>query len=99
MMRKVRVEEAGDTALLSGAMVDISELKARQRRRRRPQEAGERREDGSELCDATYTLAADGHHQGLAGHGQLPLRRLLPGDDQGADRRPPSRARWTIWWA
>ncbi len=27
------------------------------------------------------------HHQGLAGHRVLPLRRLLPGDDQGAHRR------------
>ena len=55
MMRKVRVEEAGDTALLSGAMVDISELKAANAAVAARREAGERREDGSELCDATYT--------------------------------------------
>ena len=29
------------------------------------------------------------HHQGLAGHRVLPLRGLLPGDDQGAHRRRP----------
>ena len=39
------------------------------------------------------------HHQGVPQHGQLPGRRLLPGDDEGADRvgnqrrsRQPARA-------
>ena len=30
-----------------------------------------------------------GHHQGLAGHRELPVRGLLPGDHQGAHRRCP----------
>ena len=55
MMRKVRVEDSGDTALLSGAMVDISELKAENAAIAARMEAGERREDGEELREATYT--------------------------------------------
>ncbi len=55
MMRKVRVEDSGDTRLLSGAMVDISELKAANADLAARRAAGEKREDGSELLDATYT--------------------------------------------
>ena len=59
----------------------------RQRRRRRPQ-GGRRAPRGRQRALRRHLYAAaDGHHQGLAGHGQLPLRRFLPGDDQGADRR------------
>ena len=47
---------------------------------------GETHEDGSELVLPTATTAAHGHHQGLSGHGLLPVRRLLPGDHQGPDR-------------
>jgi hypothetical protein len=32
MMRKVRIEEAGDTALLSGATVDFAEVKEEKRK-------------------------------------------------------------------
>ena len=35
--------------------------------------------------------AADGYHEGLAGHRVLALGRLLPGDDPGADRRRDPR--------
>ena len=55
MMRKVRVEDSGDTSLLSGAMVDIAELKAENAAIAARMEAGERREDGEELREATYT--------------------------------------------
>ena len=56
MMRKVRMEDAGDTKLLSGAMVDVMELRGRQRgdpppqRRRR-----DRHETGEPLREATAT--------------------------------------------
>ena len=55
MLRKVRVEEPGDTDLLSGATVDITELKRENRRIAERNAAGERREDGSEFEPATYT--------------------------------------------
>ena len=55
MMRKVRVEDSGDTRLLSGAMVDISELKAANAELAERRAAGEKRADGEELLDATYT--------------------------------------------
>ena len=55
MLRKVRVEEPGDTDLLSGATVDITELKRENRRIAECNAAGERREDGSEFEPATYT--------------------------------------------
>ena len=50
MMRKVRVEEAGSTELLSGSVVDISQLKDANR------EVSERIANGEEgLSLATYT--------------------------------------------
>ena len=55
MLRKVRVEEAGDTTLLSGAVVDITDLRAENKRIAERTEAGELREDGTTLLPATYT--------------------------------------------
>ena len=55
MMRKVRVEEAGDTTLLSGAMADVLEVEDENERVRQRIEAGEVREDGEPLQEATYT--------------------------------------------
>ena len=55
MLRKVRVEEAGDTTLLSGAVVDITDLRAENKRIAERTEAGELREDGTPLLPATYT--------------------------------------------
>ena len=49
MMRKVKVEDAGDTDLLSGATVDILDLKAANRKIEERVEAGE-----AELKPATY---------------------------------------------
>ena len=98
MMRKVRIEDAGDTKLLSGATVDISELRtaneevaARTRGRRALRER-------RAAARGHLHPAAHGHHQGLPRDRELPLRRLLPGDDQGPHRgrhqgqgRPPRR--------
>jgi len=68
--------------LISGSTVDIGDLKAANR------EVAERTKAGEEgLMPATYTQSAHGHHQGLPCHGQLPVRRLLPGDHQGPHRR------------
>ena len=55
MLRKVRVEEAGDTKLLSGATVDIIDLRRENKLIAERAAAGEKREDGSELQPATYT--------------------------------------------
>ena len=55
MMRKVRVEDPGDTKLLSGATVDISELKTENEEVRARMTAGELGENGEPLREATYT--------------------------------------------
>ena len=55
MMRKVRVEDAGDTKLLSGATVDVSELKTANEEVRARMAAGEIGENGEPLREATYT--------------------------------------------
>ena len=55
MMRKVRIEDAGDTKLLSGATVDISELKTANEDIDRRNAAGETGENGEPLRKATYT--------------------------------------------
>ena len=55
MMRKVRVEESGDSDLLSGSTVELVEfLDARDAVRKRAA-AGEKREDGSELIEPAAT--------------------------------------------
>ena len=49
MMRKVRVEESGDSTLLSGATVDIMEYKDACAAVKARIDAGEKREDGTDL--------------------------------------------------
>jgi DNA-directed RNA polymerase subunit beta' len=49
MMRKVRVEEAGDSTLLSGSTVDVVEYKDACAAVKARIEAGEKREDGTDL--------------------------------------------------
>ena len=63
MMRKVRVDEAGDTDLLSGALMDRAEFDAENARVRARIDAGE-----IQLKEATCSPGAAGHHQGLPGH-------------------------------
>ena len=55
MMRKVRVEEAGDTPLLSGAMADVLEVEDANAAVRQRIANGEVREDGEPLQEATCT--------------------------------------------
>ncbi len=55
MMRKVRVEEAGDSTLLSGSTVDIIEFRDACAAVRARSQAGEKREDGEELVPPTCT--------------------------------------------
>ena len=55
MMRKVRVEEGGDSTLLSGSTVDVIEYKDAVKAVEDRIAAGEKREDGSDLCLPTCT--------------------------------------------
>ena len=56
MMRKVRVEDANDAeGLLSGAMADVMEVEDANAAVRARIATGEKREDGEELQEATYT--------------------------------------------
>ena len=55
MMRKVRVEESGDSNLLSGSTIDIIEYRDACAAVRARSEAGEKREDGEELVMPTCT--------------------------------------------
>jgi len=55
MMRKCRVEDAGDTGLLSGAMVDVLELYEANKAVQARTAAGEVREDGTPLREAEVT--------------------------------------------
>ena len=54
MMKKVKVDDAGDTNLLPGATIEKSELIIANAIIDKRREAGETREDGSELQHATY---------------------------------------------
>ena len=55
MMRKVRLEDAGDTKLLDGSMVDVMELEDANEEIDRRNAAGERQEDGEMLRHAAGT--------------------------------------------
>jgi len=55
MMRKVRVEDPGDTALLSGATVDVFEYRQANAELQARIDAGEKNELGEELRPATCT--------------------------------------------
>ncbi|MDD5931622.1 MAG: DNA-directed RNA polymerase subunit beta', partial [Oscillospiraceae bacterium] len=55
MMRKVRLEDAGDTKLLDGSMVDVLELDDANEEIDRRNAAGERQENGEPLRHATAT--------------------------------------------
>ena len=75
MLRKVKIEEANDTDLLPGSLVDIFRFDQANRKVL---------EVGGRPCHREAHAA--GHHQGCAGHRVLPVRRVLPGDHPRADR-------------
>ena len=76
MLKKVRVDQKGDTEYLPGQFVDRFEFA------RAAEAAGEggRRAGGVRGHHPR-------HHEGVAEHRLVPLGGLLPGDDEGADRR------------
>jgi DNA-directed RNA polymerase subunit beta' len=71
MLKKIRVEQKGDTDLLPGQYVDRHEFGGSTTRCSPRRRARQLRGDHPR------------HHQGLAGHGLLPLGGLLPGDHEG----------------
>ena len=75
MLRRVLVAEPGDAPFLPGERVD-SRVYAEVNR--------QLVQDGQ--APGRGPARADGDHQGLAGHRQLAVGRLLPGDDPGAHR-------------
>ena len=84
MLKKVRVESAGDTTLLPGQLVDKAVLERENARVKKEKErAGDVR-------------AADPRdHEGVARDRVLPLGGVVPGDDEGAHGCRRSRARST----
>ena len=76
MLKKVRVESAGDTPLLPGQLVDKAVL-----------EPGERRGPEGEEGRGDVRAADPRDHEGVARDRVLPLRRVVPGDHEGAHRR------------
>ena len=80
MLRWVRIDEVGDTNFLLEQQVD----------RFRFREENER-VLGNGGPPGYRPSAAAGHHQGIALHRQLHLRRQLPGDDARLDRSQHQR--------
>ena len=80
MMRKVRVEEAGDTTLLSGSMADIFEVEDANKAVAERIAAGEKREDGEELQTATYTQLLMGITKASLATDSFPVRCVVPGN-------------------
>ena len=75
MLKKVRVDQKGDTTYLPGQFVDRHEF-----RRINDEVIGRGRARGVRGDHPR-------HHQGVAGDGLVPLGGLLPGDHEGAHRR------------
>ena len=75
MLKKIRIENNGDTEFLPGTLVDSLEFEdVNESYDQRRQRAG-RRKTG-------YAW----YHQGIPGYQFLHVRRFLPGDHQGSDR-------------
>ena len=88
MLKKVRVDQKGDTNLLPGQFVDRHEYK-------KINDAVIARGQGRRPGRGDHPR----HHQGVAGDGLVPVGGLLPGDHEGPHRRgargqdrPPRRA-------
>ena len=76
MLKKVRVDQKGDTDLLPGPV-------RRPARVPQAQPVGHRRRGRGRPGRGDHPR----HHQGVAGDGLVPVGGLLPGDHQGAHRR------------
>ena len=76
MLKKVRVDQKGDTDYLPGQFVDRFEFA-----KVNEDVAGKKGET------AQFEDIILGMHEGIAEHRLVPVSRLLPGDDEGPDRR------------
>ena len=75
MLRKVKVDDAGDTNMLPGGLVDVFDFGSRK---------CEVIAEG--LRPASAQTRPAGHYQGIACHGIVPVGCILPGDHKGVDR-------------
>ena len=75
MLKKIRIENNGDTEFLPGTMVDVLDLKMTNESNDRRRERTGRRKTG-------YAW----YYQGIPGYQFLPVSGFLPGDHQGSDR-------------
>ena len=90
MMRKVKVDDAGDTDLLTGAIVDKQRVPGCERRDcRASMHAGRRPTCSMATCDT----GAAGYHQGIAGYRVASCRRLPSRRPPVSSPKQPSRAR------
>ncbi|MFR8230636.1 MAG: DNA-directed RNA polymerase subunit beta', partial [Anaeromassilibacillus sp.] len=80
MMKKVKVEDPGDTKLLPSSLVEKTEFEAENQIVRERIAAGE-----PDLREATCSPTL-GYYQGLLGDRFVPLGCLFPGDDPRVDR-------------
>ena len=75
MLKKVRIEDGGDTGYLPGAMVDVLELEKREQRDGRT---------GSSDCNSRSDHAW--YHKSISGNRFLLISSFLPGDNKSSDR-------------
>ena len=81
MMRKVRIDDGGDTHLITGSLVDKAELL------RQTSSCWSRRlRTASTAEPATAHAGAAGYHQGFAGDRLVHVGGFLPGDHSCPDR-------------
>ena len=94
MMRKVKVDDQGDTELFTGEIVDKSEFLAANEKIAELQCSGRRRPE-----NGYFHTGAAGYYQGIAGYRVASCRRLPSRKPPVSSPKPPSRARSTRWSA
>ena len=82
-----RADRAADAEEGQDRVEGLDQPAARPARRSRPAQTAQQTDQGGRRHGGQRRGGHPRHHQGLAGDRVLPLRGLLPGDDQGAHRR------------
>lgn len=88
MMRKYRIDDAGDTKMLPGSVVDIAQFE---------DENDEVMAEGKEPAPRTSDPPRD--HQSFPGNRFLPVSCFLPGNDEKPDRRRHQRQSRSAPWS
>ena len=91
MMKKVRIKDPGSTELLTGSIMERSNVYRENQKLQARIDAG----PPEAVSLITYEPVLLGITKAAPGHRVVHVRRFLPGDHQGPDRRGPSRARPT----